>query len=359
MKLSKLAFLALLIGTIFTSCESVDDAVEQEEPLQSYENGIFISGEGSTSVSGSVSFLSNDLSNLENEVYSNVNDELLGNYFQSIGFNGDLAYLVVDSGNIVIVNRSTFEKQEIISTGLVTPRYIAFSGNRGYVTNWGDPNIATDDFIAVINLNSNIVETIIPVDEGPEQVLAKDGKLYVSHKGGFNVNNKISVINVSDDTVNTIIVNDAPDEMIFDASGNLIVLSSGKNLFWEMPPVETEASITKINVSDNSILSNLVFPVGSHPSLMAYENGTIYYILNDELYGFQDIETTLPSTSLLSLDPTSTAPFMYGMSVKNDRLFVTDASFTGQSELLIYDLNLMIKIKTLDVALGASKIYFN
>ncbi len=363
MKLSKLAFLAVLIAVIFTSCESTDDATELpvELPLGDYENGLIINAEGAFgNGNASIGYISNDLLSQEDGIFMNVNNRLLGDTSQSITFTDELAFIVVNNSNkIEIVNRYTFESVATIDSGLLNPRYIAISENKGYVTNWGDPSIATDDFIAVINLSSNVLDATIPVAEGPEQILAKGAKLYVSHKGGFNVNNKISIINANDNAVNTIVVNDAPDEMVFDSSGNLIVLSSGKNLFWEMPPVETPASITKINTSTDTVLTNFVFPMGAHPGLMAYENGITYYILNDKLYGLQDTDTTLPTTSLLDIELTSSAPFIYGMRVKGNTLYVIDASFAEQSDLLIYDLSLNVKLETLDVALGASKIYFN
>ena len=290
MKRSKLAYVALLIGLAFTSCESVDDAAVEEpqnEPLGAYENGIILNAEGGFGNSNaSVNYISNDLSSQEEGIFMNVNDKLLGDTAQSITFTDELAFIVVNGSNkIEVVNRYSFESVATIDSDLLNPRYMAILDNKGYVTNWGDPGIATDDFIAVINLISREVESTIPVSEGPEQIIGKNGKLYVSQKGGFNVNNKISVIDTGNNSVNTIIVNDVPDELFFDNLGNLLVLSSGANLFWQTPPVETEASITKIDVTDNSIISNLVFEEGEHPGLMAYENGMIYYILNDELYG--------------------------------------------------------------------------
>ena len=349
--MKKIILSIFAMSLLIVSCSSDDDTAGSE-PSGAYENGILVSGEGGPS---SVSYISNDFNTTENQIYYNVNNENLGVYLQSIGFNDDKAYIIVDAGTITIVNRYTFESLATISTGLTTPRYIAFNGDTAYVSDWADPNDSSDDYIAVIDLNSNTVTSSIPVSEGPEQVLVNSGKLFVSHKGGYGVNNVISVVDTSDSSLSTITVNDAPDEMFIDNSGNLLVLSSGANQYWLTPPVETAASITRINTSDNSIVSNLEFSAGQHPGLMTYDNGSAYYILNNEVYSLQDADTSLPTTSSFSIS----ASYAYGIAASDNRLFVTDASFIENSALLVYDLSLGEEINTFSVALGASKIYFN
>lgn len=348
--MKKIILSIFAMSLLIVSCSSDDDATPA--PLGAYENGIIVSGEGGPS---SISFISEDLMTSENQIYFNANDEATGVYLQSLGFNDDKAYIVVDAGTITVVNRYTFEKLGTISTGLTTPRFIDFEDNTAYVSDWGDPFDTTDDYIAVINLTTNTVFSTIPVSEGPEQVLEKSDKIYVSHKGGYGVNNVISVINTSTNTLETITVNDAPDEMFIDESGNLLVLSSGANQSWLTPPVETEAAITRINLSDNSIISNLEFPTGQHPSLMAYDDGVAYYVLNNEVYSLTDSATSLPTSSLFSIS----TGYAYGLSVDDNQLFVTDASFTSNSTLLVYDLSSGTETNTFSVAVGASKIYFN
>ena len=340
------------LSLLVFSCSNDDDAFTQPEPLGAYENGILISAEGGPS---SISYISNDFSVTENQVYFNVNNENLGVYLQSVGFNGDKAYVVVDAGTITVVNRYTFEKVGAITTGLIMPRYITFSNGKGYVTNWGDGEDTTDDFIAVIDLNTNTVTSTIAIEEGPEQILSKGNNLYVSHKGGYNINNIISVIDTSDNSIETIEVNDAPDAMAFDSNGNLVVLCSGDERYWLADYVETAASITRIKTSTASVISTIEFPDGSHPALMAHDDDEVYYILNSQVYELDDNDTVLPSGSILDL----TVGYAYGLSVNDDKLYVTDASFTAQSELVVYDLSSNTLTNTFSVGLGASKIYFN
>ncbi|MDN3493016.1 YncE family protein [Winogradskyella bathintestinalis] len=349
--MKKIILSIFAMSLFIVSCSSDDDATPSE-PLGAYEDGIIVSGEGGPS---SISFISNDLMTTENEIYFNVNNEATGVYLQSIGFNDDKAYIVVDAGTITVVNRYTFEKLGTISTGLTLPRFIAFDGNTAYVSDWADPNDTTDDYIAVVDLSTNSVTSTIPVSEGPEQVLEESGKIYVSHKGGYGVNNVISVINISNNLLETITVNDVPDEMFIDESGNLLVLSSGANQSWLTPPVETAASITRIDLSDNSIISNLEFATGEHPGLMTYDDGIAYYILNNKVYTLEDNATSLPTSPLFDI----TTGYAYGLSVRDNQLFVTDGNFTANSTLLIYDISTGTETNSFSVAIGASKIYFN
>ena len=347
--MKKLLYSVLGLSLLF-SCSNDDDGTIPQEPLGDYENGFIISAEGGPS---SVSYISNDFSTSENDIYFNVNGETLGVYLQSIGFNGDKAYIIQDSGTITVVNRYTFELITTITTGLTTPRYIGFNGSNAYVSDWADPFTTTDDYIAVVDLNSYTVTSTIPVSEGPEQVLANNGKVFVSHKGGYGVNNEISVITTSNSTVATISVNDVPDEMVLDSQGNLLVLSEGGQS-WQATG-ETLASITRINTNDNSVISTIEFATGNHPSLMSYSNGTAYYILNNEVYGLADAATNLPSSSLFSVE----AGYAYGMFVKDGNLFLADASFSAQSTLKVYDISNGTLSESFSVGVGASKIYFN
>ncbi|MCB4798766.1 YncE family protein [Neotamlana laminarinivorans] len=353
MKINKLLTSIFILSILcFTSC-SEDDT--DSEPRGDYENGILISGEGSKSTgTGSVSFVSNDFTVAENLIYKTVNNVELGTYLQSMAFDDDNAYLVVDDANTVtVVDRYTFEYKGEISTDLELPRFMVVSDNKGYVTNWGSTSDDTDDFVAVIDLSTYTIEKTISVGNGPERIVAHNGKLYVSHKGAYTTNNIVSVITIADDNVEEITVGYKPDEMFLDNDGALVVLCGG-NESWTGD--ETEASITKIDISDNSITSTLSFEEGEHPSLMVLDDNTIYYELDGGVFNVISDASSLPETPIIELETT----FTYGIAVKDNNLFITDAEkFADLAKLNVYDLTTKEIISTHSVALGASKIYFN
>ncbi|MBP93281.1 MAG: hypothetical protein CMC55_04085 [Flavobacteriaceae bacterium] len=345
---------SLLFACVLTSCSSDDDNfIETPTTLGEYDNGILVSAEGGSAQTGSVSYISNAYSTIENTIFSNTNAEDLGTYVQSVGFNGATAYIIVDNNNIHVVNRYTFLKEATITTGLNLPRFMVFSNGKGYVTNWGDGFDTTDDFVAVINLETNSVESTIPMAEGPEQMVVYANKLYVSHKGGYNTNNIISVVDLETNVVSNIVVNDVPDEMIVNNARELIVLCKGNP---SRTGNETEGSITKIDLSTDTVSDTFTFADGVHPSLMSYSNGNLYFTANNAVYKMADFETTLPTTPIINLGSITT----YGMAVKADKLYVTDAKdYNSLGDFLVYDLNSNIKIHTFEVGLVPSKIYFN
>lgn len=352
MKMNKWYFRILFLATtlFITSCNNTN---EPELPKGDYENGILISGEGSSAGTGSVSFISNDLTSEENLIYKKVNNLELGIYLQSIAFDDDNAFIVVDNQNTITqVDRYTFEKIGEISTGLETPRYMAVVGNKGYVTNWGN----TSPFVAVIDLTIGLVEETITISSGPERIVYGNGKLFVSHKGGWGSNNVISVIDPTSKNVTEITVKDKPDEMFFNNSQQLVVLSEGAVQYdanWNVTG-NTIGSIITINTSTNAIVNELDFAEGDHPSLMVINNSTIYYALNGKVYSINESATSLASNSLLE-----SQGYLYGLEVKDNNIYMIDASFTDVSTLNVYNATTKAVISSKSVALGASKIYFN
>ncbi|OBQ55431.1 cell surface protein [Tamlana sp. s12] len=358
MKINKLLSALFIFSVLlFNSCSNDDDGSDNL-PKGAYENGILISGEGSGAGTGSVSFVSEDLSFSENLIFKKNNNDLeLGTFLQSIAFNDSKAFIVVDNTNtITVVDRYTFEYEGEIIEGLSAPRFMTIVGNKGYVTNWGSTSDDTDDFVAVVDLSTYAVEGTISVGNGPERIIAKGGKLFVSHKGAYTTNNIVSVIDIATENLQEITVKDNPDELEFNSAGNLVVLSEGRTIYdadWNVIG-NTEGSISTINTSSLEVDSEIVFAEGEHPSLMVVNNGDIYYASNGKVYTIDENAGSLSTTSIVE-----SQGYLYGLEVENDNIYLLDANFSDLSELHVYDLGTQAKIETVSVALGASKIYFN
>jgi len=359
MKIQKLILSILAVTTIFTSCSDNDDT---PEIFGDFDNGVIVSAEGNFgSSNGSVSFVNDDLTEASDFIYNEVNGTLLGGLIQSITFSGDLAYIILNDVNtITIVNRYTFEKVGEITSGLSNPRYMAITDGKGYITNWGEGADTTDDYLAVLDISSSTLdEETIPLDNGVEQIVSVNDKLYVTHKGAWSTNNIVSVIDLSNqNAVTEIEVDDNPDEIIVDDSGNLIVLSEGQALTWNDTFTQvltaTTSSIAFINTSTDTVTSQLTFPENETASYMSYENGNIYYYKSADstVYNIGESSTSLATTGI-------NVGSIYGMSVNDDNLYTVTFNFVDLSELTIYDLDTQNEIYSSEVGLGASKIYFN
>ncbi len=354
MKRINLIFNALMLSCIIFLSSCNDD---DQLPRGDYENGILIAGEGSGAGTGSISFVADDLRSGEDRIFNTVNGEDLGTFLQSVAFDDNQAYIIVDNQNtITVVNRFTFEKLGEITIGLQVPRFMVVVDNKGYVTNWGSGsfgNNVDDDFIAVVDLTTLQVTSTINVEVGPEQIVYQNGRLFVSHKGGYGSNNKITVIDTSDDSIERVIeVKDKPDEMAFTSSGDLVVLVGG-NESWTGN--ETLGSIMVINTNTLNVESELDFASGVHPGLMYLDDNMIYYTIGNDVFSMSANSNSIPTTSLL----TATDGFLYGMAVRNSQLYALNVSFTDISEMIVFDLNTNTQIQTIDAPLGAAKIYFN
>jgi YVTN family beta-propeller protein len=352
MNLKQSVFLVAISGFLFSSCNNDN---EPELPKGDYDNGILIANEGAFSGgTGTINFISDDYVTTEEKVYNKVNSENIGTILQSIGFNGDDAYLIANVGNkISVADRYTMKKSTEITTDLDNPRYIAFADGKGYVTNWGAGSDTTDDYVAVIDLATNTVSSKISVIEGPEQIIANGNMLYVSHKGGWGSGNTISVINALTNTVvSSIPVGSVPDEMQIDSNGNLLVSCEG-NAATSWNPVEVLGSLVTINTISNTKSTTLDFASGFHPNGMVLSSGTIYLSTGTDIYKMDESAITLPTTSIISTT-------VGGLSVKDNKIYVTDVKdFQSNGTLTIFDATTNAELKEFTVGLIPRKVYFN
>ena len=353
MKLNKLGAIALFIGLLFTSCSTDDDAT-MPVPKGDYENGLLISHEGNFGQgNASISYVSYDFNTVEHTIFNTINGQLLGDIAQSMAFNGDFAYIILNVSNkIEVVNRYTFESVATIDTGLSNPRYMAIANGKGYVTNWGDGSNATDDYVAVVNLSTNTLSgTSILVEEGPEKIIASGNSIYVAHEGGFGQNNKITVINgTTDELANIITIGDVPNSLQLDNSGNLWVLCGGKPS-WTGD--ETGGQLFKIDTSDNSATS-IDFGATEHPSFLNFDGGNLYYYLSGSVFKTDLTLSSLPNT------PEISGVAFYGMRVKDAILYGLDAKdFQSNGELIVYDLSTNTETNKITLGIIPGAVYFN
>jgi hypothetical protein len=367
-KMNKL-FLLSILGIFLVSCEPDDKVVDKYQPKGNYDSGVLVLNEGNfQSGDASVSYISFDLNSTQNNIFFAANSNTsLGDTAQSIGFNGDLAYIIVNGSNkIEVVNRYSMIKVASITTGLKNPRYIAFANGNGYVTNWGDafstPVIPA--FVAVVNLTSNAVTSTIPVISDPEKIIQNQGKLYVAHYG-FGYNNKISIIDSGSNTIvgTPLTVGEGPKDLQIE-NGNLWVSCEG--LKADPTPSEADdlpARIFKINLANLSSTSFKYTSNLKHISQFQIYNSNAYYTIGSGIYKFSLTATSLPETPVFS----SAISNLYGFGISNNRIYVSGYdSFSANGSVLIYSLGELqdsrpigTLLRTTGVGVGPNGFYFN
>lgn len=292
---------------------------------QSYFDGIFVLNEGNMgSNSASVSFIDNN-NQLANNIYALKNNNApLGDVGQSIGFHGDIALIVLNySNSIKVVKSETLVLEATISTGLINPRYVEFYQNKAYVTCWGDGNSTTDDYLAVISLDTYQIVSTIPMAEGVEEIKEINGKLYVIQQGGYGYGTTVSVVNPLISAIETTInVGDVPNSMIVK-DGFLYVLSGGMP-FWSSNG-ETAGKLHKIDLATNTVVSELTFPGILHPSHLNADANNLYYTIDSAVYKMPFSASALPAAAYINT-PVTDFLGIYGMDVIDDRIYVADAN---------------------------------
>lgn len=300
---------------------------------QDYSDGIFILNEGLFGTNTAAVSHIDASGTLENNIFTTQNPEIvLGDTGQGMGFYGDYAYVVLNYSNeIKVVNSTTFAFVANITDQMAFPRNIAFYNGYGYVTNWGDPEDTADDYVAVIDLETNTITETISVAEGPEEIVEKDGKLYIAHQGGYGYGNSVSVIDLATDTVESITVGDVPTTIKIDDE-YLYVLSSGKHA-WTGD--ETLASIHKIDLSDYENEVVFDFEASEHPSFLTLDDADLFYVLNGDIFKMSLNAAALPTTAFNSAN---NAQIPYGLEKIDDKLYLLDAlDYVSPGKVFVYD----------------------
>ncbi|WMX13689.1 DUF5074 domain-containing protein [Aureispira sp. CCB-E] len=294
-------------------------ACTEEKPPSSsgtYSEGVFTINEGVFGqTSGTISYYNRTNGTVQQKIFKQVNGRDLGDVVQSMSFYEDRAYIVVNNSNkIEVADANTFEeKAQII--GLRLPRYcLAISTNKAYVTEWGDDGLTGT--IAILDLNTHTVINRIAVGVGPEQLLFKDAKLYITHVGGYGTNNIVTVLNtVTDQIETTISVFDKPSACVEDVDGFIWVACAGKVAYLTYPTIDTANStasgLIRINPTNNAITKTISFgkgkPIGNL-IINTANKGELYYSRTSQVWKYHigtDVEESLFNGSFygLGFDP--------------------------------------------------------
>lgn len=339
----------MLSVSFLISCSS--DNENSDDQTGSYDNGVFILNEGSAG-SGTVSFAGNDLITFTKDVYTTVNgSDILGKYAQNIFFNGDRAYIISGGSNVInVVNRHTFKLIAKIETDLARPRYGVVKDGKAYVTNANTYSYEnaetgnTDDYIAVINLSTNKVESKIALNATANRIISEDGKLYITEP--YN-SDKLLVFNIANKALETPITIGSSADTMEEEDGILYILRS---------PYGDRSEIVKVKLSDKTT-STITFPESlDGAGYLDIYNDQIYYTVSNAVY---IINTNATSASTTPIVTASSVANLYGFAVNNDRIYIADSGdYKADSKAYIYSLNGTLQ-KELTVGVGPNGFYFN
>jgi YVTN family beta-propeller protein len=332
--MKKLKFYALILVTIisvsFSSCDDDDN-----QPKGKFEEGVLVVNEGNfQDANGTISHISPD-GTVTQDLFGTVNSGLaLGDVVQSISIDNDLAYIVVNNSNkIEVVNANTFVSAYTLKD-LALPRYFTTFDGKGYLTEWvsySDPGR-----VSIVDLNAHEVTESITTDFGAENIIAHQGKLYVSN----NFTNTVSVIDpVGKEVIKTIEVGNSPGAFLVDKQNMLWVICGGafqaeNGELVQLDPAKSDDEAT------NSVLKTVELHANvSSKAAINKAKDKIFYYKGNSVYALSTSDTEAPASALFT-ETQASSFYGIGIDPENDVLYMADSkSFAGNGTIYRYNLS--------------------
>lgn len=334
--------LVLFSITLFISCDD-DSSDDVYTPKGEYDLGFIVCNEGNFgSPTASVSYISEDLLESANQVYSAVNSNAtLGDVLQSITFDDKYAYLILNNSNKVeVVDRYTFKKITTLTENINAPRFAEVKDDKLYVSNSGSSSIG------VYNLSDFSYNTSIQIENTVEQIIIENDFMYVQN-AAFGFGNGITVVDIKTNTVvKTLTTGDGLNSME-EKDG---ILYAMHNL-----------GVTKINTTTNEVIGEITLEgTLTSPSQIDVENDMIYFISGSKIYASSINSTEFSATPLIETNVDGPSWYIgYGFAVENNKIFYSDVKgFSENSELLVYNLQGEF-LKSVTTGIGTNNVYFN
>ena len=336
----KNVFLGIFASALLLASCSNDDAIEKDVPLGTYDNGILVLNEGNFGTpNASVSYVSNDLS-VVNDLFGIENsNKKMGDVAQSMSFFEDKAFIVLNNSNVVeVVNRYTFKSVGTISGNLKLPRYSVVLNGKLYVTNNKTLSVKKKKTFAFI-------ETIL-INKVTEKIVAANGKLYVTN-GAYGTGSSVTVINPSSNNAMSTISVENGVNSIEEKNGSVYVLCGNAD----------KTKLFKINTTTDTATS-IESTTLKKALNMDIDGDKIYYTKGTGVYAMALNATTFSETPLFSVADNNFSTF-YGFNVIDGKIYSADANgFTADGVVKIFTTT-GTELKTITVGRGPNSFYAN
>ncbi len=340
--------LFLVISSVFfISCNSDDGNSGPVISDRDFVNGALVLNEGGFSGGASVSFISEDLSEVSNSIFEIANEgEGIGVFPQSIFFEDDKAYIISNQSNLIsVVNRFNFELIDVVDSGLNRPRYGTVLNGKAYVTNQADFETDQDDFIAVVDLQTLEVVESIATGVIVEHIVESGGQIFIQN-AAFGLGNQISKLDPSSNSINQTLEVDAKLNSLEVYNDKLYALDSVGVKIIDPTAFAIENEIDKPESVES--FSNLKI-----------ENNQLYYTLGTAAYSSSITASMLSDEVLFDYGSSSAFGSFYGFGVNEDKIYVGDAGdFTANGTVYIYSTSGLLLSEVSVGGIGPNNFYF-
>ena len=316
----KYIHVCIVFVVLICSCKP---PVRESDPLPDLLNtGIYIVNEGNfMSGNGSVSFYDSAANTVTQDLFFLKNNKQAGDVCQSLSYYQNRFYLVVNnSGKIEILDNDFINTKTI--SGFTSPRYISFTGNKGYVSDLYGKGIS------VINTVSNTINKKITINKWTEELLVLHDTLYVTSPDSkylYIIDTRTDILTDSMD------IGFGSSSIALDGTGNIWILCSGSEKQSVLPSVRcldplNRKIVRTISSADySSYASKLTY--NTVDKCMYWIDGDIYKLATNNTASVK--EKAIPAGG----------KNIYGLTVrqKNGDIVISDAGdFSQRSTIYIY-----------------------
>lgn len=316
MKTLKHFNVALLFLTIlFSGCD------DSEKPKGEFATAVFVVNEGNfLDADGTISSINPSTGVVAHDLFGSVNDgRALGDVVQSMTIDRDVAYIVVNNSNkMEVVNANTFESLYTIEN-LSLPRYFITHNGKGYVSEW--VNFSDPGRISVIDIETHTVTGTIVTDYGAENLIAVNGKIYVSN----SFTNTVSVIDpATAQLINSIQVGHTPGSLLMDDENKLWVICGGGYDLDYNP--QNDGKLVQIDPATNALIKTIELNSNvAAKAAMDKSKTNILYYAGSSVYKVNVSATQKPTAPFIT-EVASTGFYGIGIDPKTDVIYLSDAN---------------------------------
>ena len=320
-KLRSMRFLGMIVVLVIVlSLDSCEKEEKPAPPIGEFQNAMFVVNEGNfTAGNASLTYYNYKTSAVSQQVFYRINGAPLGDVANSITFDENSIYIVVNNSHVVYKINAVTGKYQAKTTGLTSPRYILKIDNqRALVSDLYENNLT------LINTENMEIISRIALGRTSENLLKYGNEIFITNWSAFQQdkpNNMIMIVDsenlqVTDSTE----VGMEPNSMVLDKNNHLWVLCSGGYLNEEVP------TLWKIDPENKDVLMRLEFPdLNSSPdNLHINKTGDTLYYLNKNVYRMAISTTQLPDNYFVRAGENDNF-YALGVSPGSD-VYVTDAN---------------------------------
>lgn len=292
-----ISLIFLVFVLLFSACKKD----EPTPPIGEFENAVFVVNEGNfTAGNASLTYFNHKSSEVEQQVFYRKNNAPLGDVANSISFDKNSIYIVVNNSHLVYKINSETGTYEAKTTELTSPRhFLKIDDSRALISDLYEKNLT------IVNSETMEIISKIPIGRTSENLLKTGNEVFISNWSAYNQefkNNMVLVLDLESLKISdSVEVGIEPNSMVFDKNNFLWVLCSGGFMNEEKP------SLLKINTSTKVVHERFLFEdITSSPTkLCINKTADTLYFLNKHIYRMSVTDEFLSTTLFVEASATN------------------------------------------------------